>query len=362
MNYTHRRKEVFNRMKKSGAKALLVSNPINILYLTGFKSSNVFILLTENETFLFTDFRYEEVACEICDKQGMRFILLNKKLSIILKNLIKKYKIKEIYFEADDLKVATFNALKNGTKIKWKEAKPWVSGVRKNKDENEIEIIRKAVLVAEQGFKAIKKNEWIGLTEIEASDLLAEKIKIAGKKICVRATPSFDFIVAAGANAAVPHHEPNNTIIKEYDMLKIDWGAKVEDYCSDMTRTLYFGKPSSKFKKIYNTVLRANKTAIKAVRPGVSLKNIDAVAREIIAKAGYAENFGHGTGHGVGLEVHDGPGPSPQCVTRTSKGMIITIEPGIYIPGWGGVRIEDMVLVTPKGGEVLTKNLPYAQI
>ncbi len=362
MNYTHRRKEVFNRMKKSGANTLLVSNPINILYLTGFKSSNVFILLTENETFLFTDFRYEEVACEICDKQGMRFILLNKKLSIILKNLIKKYKIKEIYFEADDLKVATFNALKNGTKIKWKEAKPWVSGVRKNKDENEIEIIRKAVLVAEQGFKAIKKNEWIGLTEIEASDLLAEKIKIAGKKICVRATPSFDFIVAAGANAAVPHHEPNNTIIKEYDMLKIDWGAKVEDYCSDMTRTLYFGKPSSKFKKIYNTVLRANKAAIKAVHSGVALKNIDAAAREIINKAGYAENFGHGTGHGVGLEVHDGPGPSPQCVTRTSKGMIITIEPGIYIPGWGGVRIEDMVLVTPKGGEVLTKNLPYAQI
>ena len=358
MNYNKRRREVLKRMKKSGVNAMLITNPINILYLTGFRSSNVFVLLTEHETFLFTAFRYEEVARFICDEQQINFILLNKKLTDILNNLIKKYKLKLIAFEADNLKVATFNLLKATRKIKWIEAKSWISDVRKNKDVDEIDVIKKAILVAEQGFKSIKHNDWIGLTEIDASDLLAEKIKIQGKKIGLRATPSFDFIVAAGANAAVPHHEPDNTIIKEYDMLKIDWGAKVEDYCSDMTRTLYFGKPTVKFKKIYNTVLKANKTAIKAVRSGIMLKNIDAAARDIISKAGYAKKFGHGTGHGVGLEVHDGPGPSPKCITRASKGMIITIEPGIYIPGWGGVRIEDMVLVTSKGAEVLTKAMP----
>jgi len=356
MNYANRRKEVLNRMKRSGANAFLISNPVNIFYLTGFNSSNVFVFLTEKETFLFTDFRYEEVARELCKDQNIGFIILNKKLTHFLKRLSKKYEIKKIAFEADDLKVAAFNLLKKNTqKIKWTEAKSWISDIRKNKDNNEIEIIKKAILVAEQGFKSIKSKEWIGLTEIEASDLLAEKIKIAGKKMGVRAVPSFDFVVAAGANAAVPHHAPENVVIKNNDMLKVDWGAKVEDYCSDMTRTLYFGKPTAKFRKIYNTVLRANKAAIRAVRSGVILKNIDASARKIIDEAGYAKNFGHGTGHGVGLEVHDGPGPSPRCVTRTSKGMVITIEPGIYIPGWGGIRIEDMVLVTSKGPEVLTR-------
>jgi len=356
MNYNKRRKEVIKRMKKDGVNAFFISNPVNVMYLTGFKSSNVFVFLTENETYLFTDFRYEEVARELCKSQNINFILLKKKLTDILKKLSKKYKIRKIAFEADDLKVATFNSLKKSTRnFKWTEAKSWISDVRKNKDHDEIQIIKKAITVAEQGFQSINKNEWIGLTEIDASDLLTEKIKIAGKKIGVRAVPSFDFIVAAGVNAAVPHHEPDKTIIKKDDMLKIDWGAKVEDYCSDMTRTLYLGVPPAKFKKIYKTVLRANKAAIKAVRSGVALKNIDAAARLIINSAGYAKNFGHGTGHGVGLEVHDGPGPSPQCVTRTSKGMVITIEPGIYIPGWGGVRIEDMVLVTPKGAEVLTR-------
>jgi len=355
MNYQSRRKDVLRRMKSSGAKAFFISNPINIFYLTGFKSSNVFVLLTEKETFLFTDFRYKDAARALCEKEKINFVLLNKKLSLLLKKIVKNLAIKKIFFEAYDLKVSVFNLLKKSTpKIKWLAAKAWIADVRKNKDAEEIAAIKKAIIIAENAFLSIKKNDWIGLSEIEASDLLAEKIKLAGKKFNTRAVPSFDFVVAYGKNAAVPHHEPNNTIIKRNGMLTVDWGAKVENYCSDMTRTFFLGKQSQMFKKIYDIVLSANKAAIKAARAGMKLKNIDAAAREIINKAGYGKFFGHGTGHGVGLEVHDGPGPCSNCEIRASKGMVITIEPGIYIPDWGGIRIEDMVLITARGNETLT--------
>ena len=355
MNYQLRRKKLFNKMKKEGVDTLLVSNLINIFYLTGFKSSRIFLLLIKNEIFLFTDFRYEEAARKLCEKEQINFVLLNKKPTVLIKNIAKSFQVNHIFFEADDLKVADFNLLKRGTpRIKWTEAKPWIQEIRNRKDNDEIAAIKKAVRVAEKAFKSIKKSEWIGLTEIDAADLLAEKIKLEGKKIGARAIPSFDFVVAAGKNAAVPHHAPDKTIIKNNSFLKIDWGAKVENYCSDMTRTIFFGKPTAKFKEIYNIVWEANIAAISAVRSGVILENIDAAARQVISDAGYGQYFRHGTGHAVGLEVHDGVGPFYGCKTRAKKGMIITIEPGIYIPDWGGVRIEDMILVTPVGAEVLT--------
>ena len=183
MNYQKRRKNLFKKMEKDGAESFLVSNPINIFYLTGFKSSRIYLLLTKGETFVFTDFRYEEAARALCEKEGINFVLLNKKLTNLLKVIVKKFQIKKIFFEANNLKVAEFNFLKKGVrKIKWLEAKTWIHDIRDCKDDDEIKLIKKAIRVAENAFKSIKKSEWIGLTEIDAADLLAEKIKLEGKK------------------------------------------------------------------------------------------------------------------------------------------------------------------------------------
>ena len=355
MNYTRRCKEVIRSIKKAGIQALLVSNPVNVFYLTGFKSSNVFLMLTGDEVTVFTDFRYEQAAKKLCEDQKLNCIILKKGFAYALKNYCLKNNVKQIAFEDDNLIVATYNSLKKTVaKVKWIPAKTWINNVRKIKEPAEIDVIKKAIFVAEKGFLAIKPKQWIGLTEIDAAELLEEKIKSMAKKAGLHAVVSFDFIVAAGANATVPHHAPDKTVIKKGDMLKIDWGAKVDDYCSDMTRTLFLGEPTARFKKIYKIVLQANRAAIKAVRPGVTFKTIDTAARNIIKKAGFGDNFGHGTGHGVGLEVHEKPVVSQLSKERVSSGMIFSVEPGIYIPGWGGIRIEDMVLATPKGGKVLT--------
>ena len=355
MNYLKRKKEFLKVVEKLKVKAVFISNPINVEYLTGFKSSNGFVLLTHDATTIFTDFRYKQCVEEIAVTEKVNAVIIKNGLISALRKYLYKYRVKKIAFEDNHLTVSNFkNIEKSIRKVKWIPIKSKLLYIRDKKSDKELKLMAIAIDVAEKGFASIKPKEWIGLKEFEAAELLETRMKLAAKKFGLKTEPSFEIIVAAGANAAVPHHASGNSIIKENQMLLIDWGAKIESYCSDMTRTFFLGEPDKKFKKIYNIVLKANKTAIKAVKSGVSLAKIDAAARNIIKDAGFEKEFGHGTGHGVGLEIHEGSGPSGSSNNRAKSGSVITIEPGIYLPEWGGIRIEDMVLVTPKGAKVLT--------
>jgi len=355
MNYLKRKKEFLKAVGKLKVNAVFISNPINVEYLTGFKSSNGFVLLTDDATTIFTDFRYKQCAEEIANKENFNAVIIKKGLISTLRKHLYKNKLKKVGFEDNHLTVSVFQKFeKSIKKIKWVPIKSKLLYIRDKKSDEELRLMSIAIDVAEKGFASIKMKEWIGLKEFEAAELLEIRMKLAAKKFGLRTEPSFKIIVAAGENAAVPHHASGNSIIKENQMLLIDWGAKIESYCSDMTRTFFLGKPDKKFKEIYNIVLKANKAAIEKVKSGVSLASIDKAARKIIKEAGFEKEFGHGTGHGVGLEVHEGSGPSGSSNLRAKSGSIITIEPGIYLPGWGGVRIEDMVLVTPKGAKILT--------
>jgi len=355
MNFRHRRSRVLRAMQAARVPAMLVSNPVNVAYLTGFHSSNGFLLLAPGGCALITDFRYETAARALAAQQNMQTFIAKDGIGKAVAAWCRQCRITKLAFEHDHLTVARFLEFqKAAPRLTWLHAPPWIMAERLVKDDDELACMRTAIAVAEKGFATIRDHEWIGLTEREAAELLEDRIKAAARKLGVHAQPSFPFIVAAGANAAIPHHHPGDTVIHEDQMLTIDWGARVDNYCSDMTRTLFLGTPDAHFKKIYSIVLKAQLAAIRAVKPGVTFKQIDAAARDIITAAGYGKNFGHATGHRIGMDVHEGMKLAKGNVERARTGMVTTIEPGIYIPGWGGVRIEDMVVVTPRGREVLT--------
>lgn len=356
MNFSARRRHLERHVAKSKVDAFLLSHPVNVRYVTGFESSNAFLLITGEGTVLFTDSRYGPAAEECAAREKIELKMMKKGLAKTLSSYAKSHGIKKVAFEDTHLTVSTFSDLKKKTKaLTWSPVNPqWLASIRMCKTDEEKAMIMTAIEVAEKAFRRIRKNDWIGLTEIEANDLLEAGVKEEARKQGYRALPSFGYIVAFGAHASVPHHHPTNTKIGEHGMLKVDWGARVDGYCSDMTRTLYFGRKDEKFREIYDIVLRANLAAIDAVKPGVALKTIDAAARDVIKDAGYGDYFGHGTGHGVGMEIHEPLKVAPGENRRAKKGMVITIEPGIYIPEWGGIRIEDMVMVTADGAEVLT--------
>jgi len=355
MNYKKRKKEFLKAVKNLKVNAVLISSPVNVEYLTGFKSTNGYVVLTPDETTIFTDFRYKQLADEIAAKEKMKAIVSRNGILFAIRKYLYKQNIKKAAYEDYHVTVSMFGNIKKSIrKVKWLPVKSKFFHVRDKKTEEELKFMTLAVEVAEKGFSSIKKKEWIGLKEFEAGELLEKRMKHFANKLGFRTEPSFNIVVAAGENAAVPHHPSGRTVIRENQMLLLDWGAKIEGYCSDMTRTIFLGEPDRKFKKIYNIVLKANKAAIRAVKPGISMSKIDEAARKIIRDAGFGKEFGHSTGHGIGLEIHEGSSPTIKSSARAKTGMVVTIEPGIYLSGWGGIRIEDMVLVTSKGAKVLT--------
>ncbi|MCX7846686.1 MAG: Xaa-Pro peptidase family protein [bacterium] len=353
--YAARRRRLVAALRTARVPALLVSNPANVTYLTGFESSNAFLLCTPTAAALITDFRYETAARTLAADQQLELLIAKDGLGRAVATFCRQHHIRTLAFEDDHLTVARYETLRRHVpNVRWRPARPWIMAARLVKDEGELATMRLAVRIAEQAFATIRDHEWIGLTEREAADLLEERLRAAARKWGAHAEPAFPFIVATGPNAAIPHHRPGATLIREGQILLVDWGARVTGYCSDMTRTLFLGTPDAQFKKVYSIVLKAQLAAIRTLKPGVTLKHVDAAARSIIAAAGHAAHFGHATGHRIGLEVHEGLKLAKNNPERARAGMITTIEPGIYLPGWGGVRIEDMVLVTPRGHEVLT--------
>ena len=348
-----RHKSVRDAMKHLKLDGLLLTHPPDLAYLTNFTGEDSIGLVAEKDIHLITDFRYEEQAA--IEAGWLKLTIRDAKMESALVKAITAAKCKRIGFEANYATVGQIDALARAVKEAKKDVElvpleNVMSNIRKVKDDHEIDLIRKSVAVAEEAFDAIRSEIKPGQTENYLAGLLVLELRSRGAS-----NSSFPVIVAAAANSSLPHYRPGETLVQRDQPLLIDWGALVKGYCSDLTRTLMIGRVSAKMKEIYRVVLAAQEAAIEFLRPGVTTMQADRIARDVIEEAGFGKQFGHGLGHGIGRDIHELP-----TLRKTGgeeelrPGMIVTVEPGIYLPGEGGVRIEDDVLITHSGCEVLS--------
>jgi len=345
-----RREKLRRLMRKTEVEALLVTNRSNVTYLTGFTGEDSYLLVTRDKELLITDSRFATQLAEECP--GLDLEVRTQKLQMIdaLHRVIKGVKPKRLGVEAASMTVALKESLeKKLARVEFISTNGLVEQLREIKDRDEIAAIRRAVLHAERAFKVIRASLRLEQTELQVATELEYQIRGFGGAGC-----GFPSIVAVGPRAALPHAPPGQQLIGDSNFVLIDWGARSPLYTSDLTRVLVTGKISPKLERIYGVVLKAQLAAIAAIRPGVRACDVDDAARSVIDKAGYGRQFGHGTGHGIGLDIHETPRLSTLLERPLKAGMVITVEPGIYLPGWGGVRIEDDVLVTRDGHEVLS--------
>ncbi len=343
-----RRNNAVSLLEASKLDALLVTNLHNVRYLTGFTGSNgAALLLKDKPAVLFTDPRYtvqsqQQVTCRVKIAKGA--------LTGAILREIERARLRHVGFEQDNLTVVQMSGFTKGlpAKAHLEPTASLIENLRLVKDEGEIEKIRTSVLTNSNALDAALKQFRIGMKESE----LAAEIDYQNRRLGAEA-PAFDTIVAAGDRAALPHAHPGATAIGP-GILLIDMGAFQDGYASDMTRMVHVGTPTPKYKKAYRAVLEAQLAAITAVKPGATTNAVDRAARGTLKKHGLEREFIHSTGHGLGLEIHELPRIGRKDKTRLAEGMAITIEPGVYIEGWGGIRIEDTVLVTAKGCEILT--------
>lgn len=346
-------KDRIDRLRKAMAEknldgVLLVGDP-NRNYLSGFTGDESFSVITSNKAIFITDSRFTEQARQqVKDYEVQQY---SGTFPEFLGKLVEQLGIKNLAFEEDVLTVSDYNAYKKNLKCEFVPLKGIVEELRLIKDENEIERIKNAAAIADKAFEHMLNFIKAGMTEREVGLELEFTMKKMGAKDL-----SFPSIVASGERSCLPHGQATDKVLNEGEFLTLDFGCIYEEYCSDMTRTVAIGKPTDKMKEIYDIVLKANKTAIPAIKSGVTGKEVDKIARDIISSYGYADNFGHGLGHGVGRQIHEQPRLSPMGNMILKSGMIVTDEPGIYIPGFGGVRIEDLILVRENDCEVISKS------
>ena len=335
------------QMNKEKVDAYVVSSPENGRYLSGFSGGEATLYITAEKAFLLTDFRYIEQA----KAQAPEFEIIKTGQDHFEALAEIGQQAQRLGFEGDFVTFINFEKLKNAfPQAELLSLPNLVSYLRSVKDKSEIDLIRLAVQIADDSFAEILKTLEIGQTEAEIGLNLEFSMRQAGAS-----GGSFEFIVASGVRSSMPHGTASSKQIQLGEFLTMDFGAIYQGYCSDITRTVFLGDPGDKHREVYETVLAAQRAGIKAVAPGRSGKEVDAVARKLIEEAGYGDYFGHGLGHSVGLAIHEGPNLNMREERVLEPGMVITVEPGIYIPEWGGVRIEDIVLVTENGCEVLTK-------
>ena len=334
--------------------AILISAPENRRYLSGFTGSAGYLLVTSQRQVLFTDSRYIEQA----GNQSPHFEVIQTQPGLgWLMDALKETGVRRVGFESDNMTVAYYNRVLDA--IKEEEdlggtsliATSGITGeLRVLKDMDELAQLQKAIDASDRAMEAVCPTIEAGMTEKE----VAWRMEVAMREFGAD-NLSFDTIVAAGPNGAMAHHRPGDSVIQAGEPIVIDMGAQVNGYCSDITRTVVVGDPDETFHKIYNIVLGAQLTAINTVRPGLTGEECDALSRDVIAGAGYGDNFGHSLGHGVGLAVHENPRVGPRAEDVLKPDMVFTIEPGIYLPGWGGVRIEDIVILGAEGATPLSK-------
>lgn len=336
-------------MRQEGVEAALITSSYNRYYLSSFTGTTGTLFITESKKYMLTDFRYlQQVAkqCEeyeIIDVTGIGYVRA-------INDLLEKHDVKTIGFEGQDMSYSQYNLYSsNCNRAKWKSIS--TEELRILKDEKEVEYIIKAAQIAEEAFDYVLKNVLKpGVKEIEVCNALESKMKELGAS-----GPSFTTIIASGERGALPHGVASEKIINEGEFVTFDFGALYKGYCSDITRTVAVGKlPNEKLQKIYQIVLDAQIKGINAIKDGISAAEVDKIVRDHIIKEGYGKEFGHSTGHGVGIEIHESPRLMQPSNAILKAGMVVTVEPGIYIPGLGGVRIEDDVLVTEDGYKVLT--------
>jgi Xaa-Pro aminopeptidase len=354
-----RQKSVRDAMKELNLDGMMLTHPPDLAYLTNFSGDDSIGLLTAKDLYLVTDFRYKEQA-EI-EAGWLKVAIRDGKMADALAKTFAEAKVKRVGFEANFATVGQIDALLTAFKAQAKEQKDAKSPelvpldnvmvkIRRVKDDHEIDLIRKSVAIAEEAYDAIRGEIEVGQSENHLAGQLVFELRSRGAS-----NSSFPVIVAAGANSSLPHYRPSETLVQKDQPLLIDWGALYKGYCSDMTRTLMIGRVSDRMKTIYKVVLEAQLAAISFLRPGVTTHQADRVARDIIDKAGFKEFFGHGLGHGIGRDIHELPSINKNTKEEELRpGMVVTVEPGIYLPGEGGVRIEDDVLITHSGCEVLS--------
>lgn len=335
-------------LKRRGLEALIVSDIKNIRYLSGFTGSSAYIIVTENKGFFLTDSRYATQAGS--EVKGFKIKIYKKALEEIT-GLISGLKIKTLGFEGGNLSYDTYRKIKRSLgRTHLKSASGAIGALRVRKDPFELRRILDSIKVLDLGFKKAERILAPGVVEKEAALAIERAFEDAGGDAL-----AFGTIIASGPRGALPHGKASDKKIKKGELVVVDMGVLLNGYNSDETRTYCIGKATELQKKIYLTVKEAQEKALTKIRPGVKAVEVDAAARSHIEKAGYGKYFGHGLGHGVGLEIHEGPSLSPFSKDVLAEGMVVTVEPGIYVPDWGGVRIEDMALVVKDGCEVLTK-------
>ena len=335
------------QLKKNKVDGFLVTDLTNVKYLTGFTGSSGFVVLTHTHAVFVTDFRYQEQAGH--EVTGYSIKIKQSERSGEVKNICDVYRIKKLGFEADAILYGFYKKLVK-RRIKLRPLSNIVGSLRIIKSPGELELIKASVMRAEAAFRKLLPFIRTGTTERKLALKFEELLKSEG---CIKLP--FEVIVASGPMSALPHARPTNRRIRKGDLLVFDWGGEYEGYYSDMTRTVLIkGRDISKQKELYYNVLEAQKRAIASVIPEIKASAIDAAARDYIKQKGYDDFFGHGTGHGVGLAVHEKPVVSWRSSEIIKENMVFTIEPGIYIPDYGGVRIEDMIVVRKQGAELLT--------
>jgi Xaa-Pro aminopeptidase len=344
-------RRVINKKKIS---CLVLTKPANVTYATGFLGEDSWAVIAKGRVYLLTDSRYTEQAqgeCPCCT-----IIQRTDSLPETLAKLVKKLKSIRTVTVEKSTSIEDFEQIKKAVKSRLKSVADIIETLRSIKDSSEVAAIKAAASIAAKALERALPYIRPGVTENELAGMLDFQIRKLG------ATSGFDTIVAFGPNASRPHHKPTAKKLKHKDTILIDFGARRKGYCCDITRCFVFGSPPTRlYKKVYDAVEQAQAAAIKMVKAGVKLVRVDAAAREVIRKADLPV-YGHGTGHGFGLEIHELPFLKPEAKGRLKTGQIITIEPGIYIPSKIGVRIEDDILVTESGCEILTRNCPHSPL
>lgn len=338
------------RLIKEEWDAFVVSTPENRRYLSGFTGSAGFLLITPDRRLLLTDFRYiEQTEHEAPDFTVTK---LTNGFASQLPNLADRYDLRTIAFESANVTVSEYKDWeKAAPNVHWLPTQEIVEAQRVIKEPVELAAIRQAAHLTDDAFTHLIALLQPWMTELEAAWVLESYMRThGGDKV------AFELIVGSGPNGAQPHATASRRQIRPGEAIVIDIGTVVAGYHSDMTRTLCLGQPDGQFQELYPIVLEAQETAERTIKPGMTGQEADQIARDIITQAGWGTAFGHSLGHGVGLEIHEAPRLGPASTTVLQPGMVVTIEPGIYIPNWGGIRIEDLVVITETGCEILTRS------
>lgn len=336
----------------AGLDGILISNAENRRYLSGFIGSAGYLLITSGEARLITDFRYTEQAA--IQSPGFDVVRQVGRLSEWFPPVLAELGIGKLGIEADHVTVSTLKMFEDAlsgsdVEIEFVPTTGHTVKLRAIKDAGELAALQRAIDVGDAAFEETLGKMRPGMTEVEAAWEFEKSIRERGAE-----SLSFDTIVASGPNAARPHHQTGARALCEGETIVFDCGAKFEGYCSDLTRTVVLGEPDDEVVRVYNIVLQAQEVAIREVRSGMTGTEADGLARKIISDAGHGDDFGHSLGHGLGLEVHEDPHVGPRGDEALEVGMPFTVEPGIYIPGWGGVRIEDVVVLEADGARLLS--------